>query len=78
MTFETTISGYGEHLAVPLPTEVARALHIREGDHVMLRTVDNGIIVERPSHTRLAARLETVVDRETETSAGTVGAESIP
>jgi antitoxin component of MazEF toxin-antitoxin module len=76
MHLETKIARYGNSLTVRLPVAIARELGLREGDRVMLRTVEAGILIEAPRRTRLEARLATVHEREVEAGAGrSVGAE---
>jgi antitoxin component of MazEF toxin-antitoxin module len=76
MNTETRIARYGNSLTVRLPVGIARALDLRDGDRVMLRTVDAGVLIERPRRTRLEARLATVHERESEVGTGrAVGAE---
>jgi antitoxin component of MazEF toxin-antitoxin module len=76
MTIESKIARYGNSLTVRLPIGIARDLDLRDGDRVTLRTVDDGVIIERPKRSRLAARLATVFERETEAGAGrAVGSE---
>jgi len=78
METETKVARYGNSLTVRLPVAIARELDIRDGDRVVLRTVDAGVIIERAKRSRLAARLATVRERESEIGAGrAVGAESI-
>ena len=78
METETKIARYGNSLTVRLPVGIARELDVRNGDRVVLRTVDAGVLIERPKRTRLAARLATVRERESEVGAGrSVGAESV-
>jgi antitoxin component of MazEF toxin-antitoxin module len=78
MKTETKVARYGNSLTVRLPVGIARELDLRDGDRVTLRTVDDGVLIERPTRSRLAARLATVRERETEAGAGrTIGAESI-
>jgi len=64
------IAKYGNSLTVRLPATVARELDWREGDEVNLRRIDDGIALERPARSRLAARLATVRKREPEVGAG--------
>jgi antitoxin component of MazEF toxin-antitoxin module len=76
MNVETKIARYGNSLTVRLPVAIARELGLHDGDRVMLRTVDAGILIEAPRRTRLEARLATVREREAEAGAGrAVGAE---
>lgn len=76
MTSESKVARYGNSLTVRLPIAIARDLDLRDGDRVTLRTVDDGVMIERPKRTRLAARLATVSAREAEAGAGrTIGAE---
>jgi antitoxin component of MazEF toxin-antitoxin module len=76
METETKIARYGNSLTVRLPVGIARELDFRDGDRVMLRTVDDGVIIERPKRSRLAARLATVHEREAEVGSGSsIGAE---
>ncbi len=70
MDAETKIARYGNSLTVRLPVAIARELGLRDGDRVMLRTVDAGVLIERPRRTRLEARLATVHGREAEAGAG--------
>jgi antitoxin component of MazEF toxin-antitoxin module len=77
MEAETKIARYGNSLTVRLPVGIARELDLREGDLVMLRTVEGHVVIEPPKRSRLAARLATVRERESEVGAGrAVGAES--
>jgi antitoxin component of MazEF toxin-antitoxin module len=78
METESKIARYGNSLTVRLPVAVARELDLRDGDRVTLRTTADGIVIERPKRSRLAARLATVHEREPEISTGrAVGAETI-
>ena len=78
METETKIARYGNSLTVRLPVGIARELDLRDGDRVTLRTVDAGVMIERPKRSRLAARLATVRERESEAGSGrAVGAESL-
>ncbi|HEY5348323.1 MAG TPA: AbrB/MazE/SpoVT family DNA-binding domain-containing protein [Candidatus Lustribacter sp.] len=78
METETKIARYGNSLTVRLPVAIARELDLRDGDRVMLRTLDDGVFIRRPQRSRLAARLATVRERESEIGAGrAVGAESL-
>jgi antitoxin component of MazEF toxin-antitoxin module len=77
MEAETKIARYGNSLTVRLPVGIARELDLREGDRVMLRTVEGKVVIEPPKRSRLAARLATVRERESEAGAGrALGAES--
>jgi antitoxin component of MazEF toxin-antitoxin module len=76
MESETKVARYGNSLSVRLPVGITRELDLREGDRVVLRTVDAGLLIECPKRGRLAARLSTVRERESEIGAGlAVGAE---
>jgi antitoxin component of MazEF toxin-antitoxin module len=78
METETKIARYGNSLTVRLPVGIARELDLRDGDRVTLRTVGDGVMIERPRRSRLAARLATVHERESEAGAGrSVGAEIV-
>ena len=70
MKTETKVARYGNSLTVRLPVAIARELDLRDGDRVMLRTVEGGVVIERPTHSRLAVRLATVRERESEAGAG--------
>jgi antitoxin component of MazEF toxin-antitoxin module len=70
MDAETKIARYGNSLTVRLSVGVTRELDLREGDRVVLRTVDEGVLIECPKRSRLAARLATVRERESEIGAG--------
>ncbi len=61
---------YGNSLTVRLPVGITRELDLREGDRVVLRMVDAGVLIECPARSRLAARLATVRQREPEIGAG--------
>lgn len=75
---ETKIARYGNSLSVRLPATMVRELNLREGDRVTLRKTDTGMLIEPSRGSRLATRLATVRDRESEVGAGrAVGAESI-
>jgi antitoxin component of MazEF toxin-antitoxin module len=77
MDAETKVARYGNSLTVRLPVGIARELDLREGDRVVLRTVDAGVLIECPKRSRLTARLATVRQRESEIGAGlAVGAET--
>jgi antitoxin component of MazEF toxin-antitoxin module len=77
MDAETKVARYGNSLTVRLPVGIARELDLREGDRVVLRTVDAGVLIECPKRSRLAVRLATVRQRESEIGAGrAVGAET--
>ena len=76
METESKIARYGNSLTVRLPVAVARELDLRDGDKVTLRTTGDGVVIERPKRSRLAARLATVREREPEIGTGrAVGAE---
>lgn len=78
MQIETKIARYGNSLTVRLPAVIARELDLRDGDRVTLRTLESGVMIERPRRTRLAARLATVLEPEAEAGAGrSVGAERL-
>jgi antitoxin component of MazEF toxin-antitoxin module len=78
METETKIARYGNSLTVRLPVGIARELDLRDGDRVTIRTVDDGVMIERPKRSRLATRLATVHEREPETGAGrAAGAETL-
>jgi antitoxin component of MazEF toxin-antitoxin module len=78
MRTETKIARYGNSLTVRLPVAVVRELNVNDGDRVILRTVEDGVVIERPHHSRLAARLATVREREPELGAvHSVGKESL-
>jgi antitoxin component of MazEF toxin-antitoxin module len=77
MDAETKVARYGNSLTVRLPVGITRELGLREGDRVVLRTIDAGVLIECPKRGRLAARLATVRERESEIGAGrAVGAEA--
>ncbi len=77
MNAETKVARYGNSLSVRLPVAIARELDLREGDRVVLRTVDAGVFIEFPKCSRLAERLVTVRERESEIGAGlAVGGET--
>jgi len=72
----TKIARYGNSLTVRLPATLARDLDFREGDRVVLKRVDRGLVLERPRGSRLEAWLKTVESQEGEAGAGAaVGAE---
>ncbi len=76
MEKESKVARYGNSLTVRLPVAVARELDLRDGDRVMLRTVDGTVVIERPKLSRLATRLATVRDFEPEIDTGpAIGAE---
>lgn len=78
MKTETKIARYGNSLTVRLPAAVAREMNVCDGDRVVLRTVEDGVIIERSHQSRLAARLATVHDREGEVGAvRSIGKESL-
>jgi antitoxin component of MazEF toxin-antitoxin module len=64
------IAKYGNSLTVRLPAAMASELDLREGDEISLRRIEGDIALERPVRSRLAARLATVAQRETEIGAG--------
>ena len=73
---ETKIARYGNSLTVRLPASLAREMELHDGDRVEVRRVPEGLILERPARSRLAARLATVREREVEVGAGrALGAE---
>jgi antitoxin component of MazEF toxin-antitoxin module len=67
---EARVAKYGNSLTVRLPASVARELDLRDGDRVTLRRIEDGIALERPARSRLAARLATVKGRESEVGFG--------
>ena len=67
---ETKIAKYGNSLNVRLPVALARELNLREGDTVVLRSVEGSIVVERPQRSRLDMWLDTVKSAEAEVGAG--------
>lgn len=76
METESKIARYGNSLTVRLPVAIARELDLRDGDRVMLRTLDGAVIVERPKQSRLAAMLATVREVDPEIKTGpAIGAE---
>jgi AbrB family looped-hinge helix DNA binding protein len=78
METETKIARYGNSLTVRIPAGIARELDLRSGDRVTIRLVDDGVMIERPKRSRLAARLATVLEPESEVGAGrALGAESL-
>jgi antitoxin component of MazEF toxin-antitoxin module len=70
MTAETKVARYGNSLTVRLPVAMAREFDLRNGDNVTLRSVNEGVLIERPRRSRLAARLATVREREAEIGTG--------
>jgi antitoxin MazE len=66
----TKVAKYGNSLTVRLPAAIARELDLRDGDEVNLRRIEGGVALERPTRSRLAARLATVRGREPEIGAG--------
>jgi antitoxin component of MazEF toxin-antitoxin module len=77
METETKIARYGNSLTVRLPVGIARELDVRDGDRVTLRSVEGGVVIERPKRGKLAARLATVRAPEAEVGAGhAAGAEA--
>jgi len=77
MDAETKIARYGNSLTVRLPAAMTRALDFREGDRVVLRETQEGVLIERPRRSRLAAMLATVQKPEPEWGAGiALGAEA--
>jgi antitoxin component of MazEF toxin-antitoxin module len=76
MKIRSRVTRYGNSLTVRIPVAVARHLDVRAGDDVVLRAVDDGVLIERPVQSRLAARLATVASVEPEIAVGPpVGAE---
>jgi len=76
MIVESRVARYGNSLTVRIPVVVARVMDLRAGDAVVLRTVDEGVLIERPTPGRLAARLATVRAVEAEIGTGNaLGAE---
>jgi antitoxin component of MazEF toxin-antitoxin module len=76
MDAETKVARYGNSLTIRLPAGIAREFDFRVGDRVTLRTVDDGVFIERPKRSRLEARLATVRESEPEVGTGpAVGAE---
>jgi antitoxin component of MazEF toxin-antitoxin module len=76
MEADTKIARYGNSLTVRLPVGIARELDLRDGDRVTLRTVESGVLIERPKRSRLEARLATVGGSESEVPTGQpIGAE---
>jgi antitoxin component of MazEF toxin-antitoxin module len=76
METEAKIARYGNSLTVRLPVAIARDLNVHDGDRVLLRTVKDGVVIERPRRSRLAARLATVRGTEPEVQTNTaLGAE---
>ncbi len=76
MNIESKVARYGNSLTVRLPVALARELDFRDGDRVMLRSTESGILIELPRRTRLEVRLATVREREVEAGAGrALGAE---
>jgi antitoxin MazE len=64
------VAKYGNSLTVRIPAAIARELDLKDGDEMRLRRTRDGIALERPARTRLAARLATVAEREAEVAAG--------
>jgi antitoxin MazE len=53
---EVTVGRWGKNLAVRVPTEIANASGLREGERVQLETRDGDIVIKRPAvRTRAAA-----------------------
>jgi antitoxin component of MazEF toxin-antitoxin module len=78
MEIDSKIARYGNSLTVRLPVGVARELGVRDGDRVVLRSVDGGVLIERPKRSRLAAMLATVERPESEIETGpSLGREGI-
>jgi antitoxin component of MazEF toxin-antitoxin module len=78
MKTESKVARYGNSLTVRLPVGIARELDLRDGDRVTLRTLGDGVMIERQKQSRLAARLATVREREVEVgSRHALGAEAI-
>jgi antitoxin component of MazEF toxin-antitoxin module len=76
VNIESKVARYGNSLTVRLPVALARELDFRDGDRVMLRSTESGILIELPRRTRLEVRLATVREREVEAGAGrALGAE---
>jgi len=76
METRSRIARYGNSLTVRIPVAVARELDLRAGDTVLLRTVAEGVFIERSKQGRLATRLATVTVAEAEIGTGhAVGAE---
>ena len=67
---ETKITRYGNSLAVRLPAALARELDLRDGDRVRVRRLDQAVIIERASGSRLGELLATVRDQEPEVRTG--------
>lgn len=60
------VAKWGNSLAVRIPADVARALGIKEGDDVTLRSLDQGelaVITERERREAAVARLRAMADR---------------
>lgn len=53
---KTKVARYGNSLFVRLPAALARDLDLHEGDAVMLRRVDVGLMIERSPQSRLQTR----------------------
>ena len=70
MEAETRVAKYGGSLTVRVPVAIARELDLRDGDQVVMRTVESGIFIERPKRSRLEEMLATVRERESEVSTG--------
>jgi len=78
MKAESRVARYGNSLTVRIPVAVARFMDLRAGDSVVLRTVEEGVLIERSALNRLTARLATVRDAEPEIGSGrALGAEMI-
>jgi len=78
MERETRIARYGNSLNVRVPAALARELDLREGDRVMIRSLDDGLFISRSGRSRLADLLASVREPEAEIATGpALGAESI-
>ena len=70
MDVETKVARYGNSLTVRLPVGITRELELHEGDRVVLRMGERGVLIECPKRSSLAARLATVREREPEVGRG--------
>ncbi|TAM58564.1 AbrB/MazE/SpoVT family DNA-binding domain-containing protein [bacterium] len=66
LALESKIARYGNSLTVRVPAPIARNLDLHEGQKVEVRQVDGRLVIEPARGSRLAARLATVREPETE------------
>jgi antitoxin component of MazEF toxin-antitoxin module len=72
------IARHGNSLFVRVPAAWARELGFRDGESVLLRRTNRGVVVEHASVRRLTVWLQTVRDTEPEVYGRTAAGREVP